>query len=74
VKCGNFIFGETGFDGGCAHFLGWFGVGRFQWRRGERKIFLHPTQELSVKSFYAPFLRLNVLFVYRSGGKCRAAL
>jgi hypothetical protein len=51
-----FLFGGSN---EVVHFFGWFGVGRFQWRRGERKIFLHPTQELSVKSFYAPFLRLN---------------
>jgi hypothetical protein len=37
----------------------WFGVGRSQRRRGERKIFLRSLQELSVKSFYAPFIRLN---------------
>lgn len=48
-----------GFDGG--HGLGWFGVGvgRFQWRRGEGKAALHQRQELSVKYFYTPFLRLN---------------
>lgn len=42
-----------------SHCLGWFGVDRSQWRRGERKIFLRVMQELSVKSFYTPFLRLN---------------
>jgi len=41
------------------HVLVWLGVGRFQWQRGECKIFLRSRQELSVKSFYAPFLRLN---------------
>lgn len=46
-----------GFDGG--HGLGWFGVDRSQWRRGERKIDLRATQELSVKFFYAPFHPAN---------------
>lgn len=41
------------------HLDWWFGVGRSHWRRGERKTILPSRQELSVKSFYAPFLRHN---------------
>jgi len=64
--------GDVGFvvSGKCSgcHGSGWFGVGRFQWRRGERKIDLRATQELSVKYFYAPFLRLNDPAMARRAG------
>ena len=48
---------ETDFVG--VHGGGCFGVGRAQWRRGERKIDLLAPQELSVKYFYAPFRPAN---------------
>jgi hypothetical protein len=50
---------DDGFGG--VHSVVWFGVGRSQWRQGESKAALHQMQELSVKSFYATFLRLNLL-------------
>lgn len=53
------VAGGSGFGLVGRHGLGWFGVGRSQWRREERKIDLRAPQELYVKYFYTPFRPAN---------------